>query len=84
MNYKVILLLHLSMTGVDGLLLIMILTVSSIWQCSCVQVLRLSLDAAVDNLNSFSAESSSVIVLDTTSVAEQGGLFRQGGGTVAV
>ena len=74
MNYKVILLLHLSITGVVSLLLIMILTVFSIWQCSCGQVLRLSLDAAVDNLNSFSAESSSVIVLDATYVAEQGGL----------
>ena len=80
----IILLLHLSGTGVEGLLLIMVFTDSSISQRFSRELFKLSLDAAVESLNCFSAKSKSFVVLGWKAVAEEGGFLWRGiGGGLA-
>ena len=67
----------------------MVFTDSSICVRSSRELFKLSLEAAVDNLNSFRAESKSFVVLDCIAVAEHGGLREvrgvgAGGGLAAV
>merc|ERR1719431_870522 len=72
--------LHPAGVGVEGLMVTMVFTCSSTWEISTLELLRFSLEAAVDNLNCLRAASSCETGLDCAVVADDGGLLIVGSG----
>merc|ERR1719431_2153891 len=72
--------LHPAGVGVEGLMVTMVFTCSSTWEISTLELLRFSLEAAVDNLNCLRAASSCETGLDCAVVADDGGLLMEGSG----
>ena len=72
--------LHPAVVGVAGLLVTMVFTWSSTWEISTLELLRFSLEAAVESLNCLRAASSCETGLVWAVVAEDGGFLVEGSG----
>ena len=72
--------LHPAVVGVPGLLVTIIFTWSSTWEISILELLRFSLEAAVESLNCLRAVSSCETGLVWVVVAVDGGFLVEGSG----